>query len=444
MKAFAKLSLTLALVGCILLPTATIRTSAAEPKAVSSSATGYTCAEDVDYVYHNNYIANWGARGEACTFLSTPAQSFYTGSYVYETLSQKSGSASQSNVPSSALYTSLKQLMESKHSHTTSYGETKEQYRYTDCVKSDYAHISSFYSGKELTGNWDSAATWNREHTWPDSKGLNGSDENDIMMLRPTWVQENSSRGNTAYGISSGYFNPDCENPPASVKGDCARIVLYVYTRWGNTQKMWEKQGVIESVSVLLQWMAEDPVDTWEMGRNDAVQSITGTRNVFVDYPEYAWLLFGKSVPTNVSTPSKSNQTTTPPDESTDPPSGGTPTVPDSSTDTPSGGTPTVPDGSTGNGSGSTPPPNSSTDSSTDTCEHEYGVWHDVKKPTETTDGERHRFCKLCGELDIEIVPKTGSPTDTSSGCASSITLPIASVFAATAFVLVLRKKENE
>ncbi|MBO5867158.1 MAG: hypothetical protein J6Q55_03830, partial [Clostridia bacterium] len=51
---------------------------------------------------------------------------------------------------------------------------------------------------------------------------------------------------------------------------------------------------------------------TWELGRNDAVQSITGTRNAFVDYPEYAFLLFGKAVPSNYPTPSQSNGVTPP------------------------------------------------------------------------------------------------------------------------------------
>ena len=60
----------------------------------------------------------------------------------------------------------------------------------------------------------------------------------------------------------------------------------------------------MENLEVLLKWMEADPVDTWEMGRNDSVQSITGTRNVFVDYPEYAWLLFGRDVPENYTSPS--------------------------------------------------------------------------------------------------------------------------------------------
>lgn len=261
--------------------------------------TGYTKASDVAYKTSGGYIANWGARGEDCVFLSTYAERFYTGSYTFDVLSKKSGGTSQSNAPQSELYAALKSLMTSKHSHTTSYNETRNLYRYTDCLKNDTAHISSFYSGRELSGTWDSGATWNREHTWPNSKGLNGADENDIMMLRPTWVSENSSRGNTAYGQGSGYYDPG-----EAVRGDCARIVLYVYTRWGNTGRMWGTSGVMQNLDTLLRWMEEDPVDTWEMGRNDAVQAITGTRNVYVDYPEYAWLLFGRDVPEGIVTPS--------------------------------------------------------------------------------------------------------------------------------------------
>ena len=55
--------------------------------------------------------------------------------------------------------------------------------------------------------------------------------------------------------------------------------------------------------------MKEDPVDTWELGRNDSVEAITGTRNVFVDYPELAFILFGEAVPANYQSPSKATQT---------------------------------------------------------------------------------------------------------------------------------------
>ena len=67
---------------------------------------------------------------------------------------------------------------------------------------------------------------------------------------------------------------------------------------------MWGASGVIESKDILLKWMEEDPVDTWELGRNDAVQAITGTRNVFVDYPELAFELFNEDVPADYDSPS--------------------------------------------------------------------------------------------------------------------------------------------
>ncbi len=250
-----------------------------------------------------NYVANWGTRGEDCTSLSSYAEGFYTGIYVFEDMSKTKGGTGQSDAYQSALYLELQTLMKSKHHTETSYGGTRDLYKYTDCEKGDTSKISSFYSGTAIGPDWDSGATWNREHTWPNSKGLGGNDENDIMMLRPTWVQENSDRGNAAYGIN--YYDPNTESGGKyDLHGDVARIALYVYTRWGNTSNMWGSSGVIESLEVLLEWMESDPVDTWEMGRNDAVQSITGTRNVFVDYPEYAWLLFGEDVPADLVSPS--------------------------------------------------------------------------------------------------------------------------------------------
>ena len=52
-------------------------------------------------------------------------------------------------------------------------------------------------------------------------------------MLRPTASQENSTRGNKAYGESTGFYNPNGEaNGLFDLRGDCARICLYCYVRW--------------------------------------------------------------------------------------------------------------------------------------------------------------------------------------------------------------------
>lgn len=252
------------------------------------------------------YGYNWGQRGATATELSESAVSFYEENGItYEELSALSGAASTSAVPSSELYQTLKTLMVSNHSHITSYSEVKDLCQYTDCQNGGGA-ISSFYSGTSVGPTWD--GSWNREHTWPNSKGLGGDDENDIMMLRPTSYSENTSRGNTAYGSGSSYYDPNEESGGAyNLHGDVARIALYVYTRWGNTSYMWGSSGVIESKEVLLEWMEEDPVDTWELGRNDVVEAITGTRNVYVDYPELAFLLFNEEIPADLTTPSGSS-----------------------------------------------------------------------------------------------------------------------------------------
>ncbi len=289
MKNFAKRSLAmlLALVMCLgLLPSLSVY------------------ADTVDYVYSGSYIYNWGQRGTTATFLSQNAEAFYEDNGTsYAELAALSGASSTSDVPSSALYLALKSLMTNAQTYQTSYAATKDLFQYTDCMNSG-GQISSFYSGTLIGPSWD--GTWNREHTWPNSKGDDsGNGENDIMMLRPTATSENSSRGNAAYGESSGFYHPNSESDGTyDLRGDVCRIMLFVYTRWGNTGSMWGSSGVIESKELLLEWMEADPVDTWELGRNDAVESITGTRNVFVDYPELAFLLFDEDVPANYDTPS--------------------------------------------------------------------------------------------------------------------------------------------
>ena len=289
---------------------------------VYTTPTGYDEASDVVYVKNNvsgkQVIANWGARGEDCVFLTTYATNYYTGEYTFEALSALSGGTSQSNAPSSALYSELKELMETTHTFYTYYDGNKnvrDYYKYTDCVSSNTAQVALLYRCVMVSSKWDSGNTWNQEHMWPQSKLSNSKQIGDIAHLRPSNPSENSSRGNTAYGKSGGYYNPG-----PSVRGVCARTALYMYVRWGVTNKMWGSGGVIENVDVLLEWMAEDPVDTWEMGRNDSVQSITGNRNVFVDYPELAWLLFGKNVPAGITTPSDNDGITANPGGTVTPP----------------------------------------------------------------------------------------------------------------------------
>lgn len=191
-----------------------------------------------------------------------------------------------------------------------------------------------FYS--DTTGG-----SMSREHVWPKSRAsfMQQNGGSDLHHLRPEDSGVNSTRSNYTMGNVLGVY-PDCSTKAFdgktvlwystkndrvevadNVKGDLARVLLYVYCRWGQPNLFEtvasgslppfdgddrENTGmpVIESLDTLLEWMQEDPVDTWEMSRNDCVQQVQGNRNVFIDYPEFAWLLFGRELPADYDTPS--------------------------------------------------------------------------------------------------------------------------------------------
>ena len=88
------------------------------------------------------------------------------------------------------------------------------------------------------------AGTWNREHCWPKNKsnGNWGTTQGgtDILHLRPTYVTPNSTRSNHPYGYAHsgsklthngmdyGWLNGDIFEPLDCVKGDAARIIMYI------------------------------------------------------------------------------------------------------------------------------------------------------------------------------------------------------------------------
>ena len=256
--------------------------------------------------------SNSGERDEVCTTLDgTSAASYYTGQYTYDNL------ASQSE---SQLLNSLRTLMTSTHSYISSYKDCKNYASSTDCENGDGSVLLIYTSYSATMSQWDG---WNREHVWPQSLGGDNTSGGgaDLHHVRPSDAGVNSSRGNKKYGevgdgasakygsnpaigYLGGYYNSTYFEPLDNVKGDVARICLYVYTRWGSNWGAESITKVFQSVDVLLEWCKLDPVDTWEMGRNEVVQGIQGNRNVFIDYPELAWTLFGEEVPTDMQTPS--------------------------------------------------------------------------------------------------------------------------------------------
>ena len=268
--------------------------------------------QTVDTEKYKGVVKNWGQRGEVSSFLSPMAEDFYDDLGVtYDDFAALSNDVQSGAYYASDLAETIRNLTLSALVKDPSYDDSRYLYQYTDIQRNGEltTAISSFYDGGFIGPVWD-GNTWNREHIWPQSLG----GPNDIIMLRPLDSKINSSRNNTGFGEGSNFYNPNkASNGAYDVRGDVARIAMYVYVRYGESDQeirtnLFGKTGEygpeFESCAILLKWMEEDPVDTWEMGRNDSVQSITGTRNMFVDYPELAFMLFDAQIPAGYVTPS--------------------------------------------------------------------------------------------------------------------------------------------
>ncbi len=280
-------------------------------------------------------VSNTGTRHEVCTALSSQAQAYYTGNYTYDAVSALSGSSSAPM--NSAMFNRLSTLMRTTMTNSVSYNSLTNYWPKTD-ANNGSGNPVLFYSD-EISGNF------NREHVWPKSRGSfkETNAGSDLHHLRPTNADINSTRGNKTMGNVKGvystyktkalnggtvlWYNTDADVVEVrdNIKGDVARILLYVWCRWqepnlyendpnptiGSGDDANNGLKVIESLDTLLQWMQLDPVDTWEMSRNDQCENVQGNRNVFIDYPEYAWLLFDRTPPSDYQTPSGEAMNTT-------------------------------------------------------------------------------------------------------------------------------------
>ena len=236
---------------------------------------------------------------------------YYTGDYTYDALIDLSGDA---------LFGRLNKLMGNtcRIASGFSYDKLRNNYVNVDRDLNKDGNIIGYYNGVSFKAVWDSGKTWNREHTWPQSKGANKSTSmgHDMQSVRPTQTSVNSSRGNDAYGEGSSYYDPDKDvsisNPHykktnlGTYRGDAARVILYDYLVYGeaggnknalyngNAQLLSKLggSGVFESIHVLLKWHMQDPPSLTEMVRNDGAQDYQGNRNPIIDYPELAIEIF--------------------------------------------------------------------------------------------------------------------------------------------------------
>lgn len=164
--------------------------------------------------------------------------------------------------------------------------------------------------------NGGSDGDWNREHTYPQSLGTpvlgSTGPGADAHHLRASDVQRNNMRGNLPFAPGSGNSGtvPGGWYPGDEWKGDVARMILYMYLRYGSQclPKHVATGSTVATDSnvplLLLQWNADDPVSPYEDQRNTYLGNASnmygqGNRNPFIDNPYLATLIWGGPVAQN-------------------------------------------------------------------------------------------------------------------------------------------------
>jgi uncharacterized repeat protein (TIGR02543 family) len=144
-------------------------------------------------------------------------------------------------------------------------------------------NVIQVYTRLSVKGAWD-YPIWNREHVWPQSYLQNSGQKADMQNLKPADVDENSKRGNLPFGYMSG---SGVYEPHDDVKGDIARIILYMWTKYPGLNI-----DNVGSVILFKQWHQLDPVDDFERNRNEVIYLYQKNRNPYIDNPEFVDLIW--------------------------------------------------------------------------------------------------------------------------------------------------------
>ncbi|WP_206486146.1 ExeM/NucH family extracellular endonuclease [Thalassotalea sp. G2M2-11] len=209
----------------------------------------------------------------------------------------------------------------SQHHKVLTYSEVWTALTETDEDPANSANVILLYKGTSLPKMSNGSGTqssdpdnWNREHVWAKSHGFSSSSNEaytDIHHLRPTDISVNSSRGNLDFDNSdaplseapSNRVDDDSFEPRDAVKGDVARMVFYMDTRYEGLGDITPDLTVLDRLTAsgeaalgrlcrLLEWHSNDPVDGTEINRNNRIYEFQGNRNPFIDHPEWVNVLY--------------------------------------------------------------------------------------------------------------------------------------------------------
>jgi endonuclease I len=199
-----------------------------------------------------------------------------------------------------------------------SYYDAQYIINYSDADPLNENNVILFYTQRSQnadtygTGNNDI----NREHVWAKSHGgfadvrpMDG----DAFNLRPTDASVNILRSNLDFDECSDtgtevteapgtYYTSSQWEPSDAVKGQVARIIFYMATRYEGENNELDLEAVDAldtspapehgKLSTLLQWNRDFPPSDFERRRNERIWESQQNRNPFVDHPEFADLIW--------------------------------------------------------------------------------------------------------------------------------------------------------
>ncbi len=216
-----------------------------------------------------------------------------------------------------------------------SYFAAKTIFKLSDADPENPANVIQVYTGfsHDNTDYGNSGLELNREHVWAKSHGNfvdNMPMYGDVHNLKPAASSVNQDKSNLDFDnggeqhdVATGcYFTDSTWEARDEVKGDIARIIFYMDTRYeGNNGE--SDLTVVDYVntyplpehgklSTLLEWNNFDPPDEFERNRNNVIFSWQQNRNPFIDNPEYANLIWGGANVSPISFSGFSNSPTNP------------------------------------------------------------------------------------------------------------------------------------
>ena len=211
-----------------------------------------------------------------------------------------------------------------------SYGDARYVLSYSDRdPANNNESVRGIYDNDVISTTWigTGAGAWQREHVWPNSKlgipRVNNNSKNqgsDLHNLRAI-TGINQTRSNRYFADGTGdavTVGTEGFYPGDDHKGDVARILFYMAIMYeeleltndldllsNNPDTNYTYDGAYAGIlDLLIVWHKEDPVDEFEIQRNEFIYSgiatdpnnreiaPQGNRNPFIDHPELVHIIW--------------------------------------------------------------------------------------------------------------------------------------------------------